>query len=366
MASCPHLQSIITIKGENSIGKQRKDQHPALRRRIVQWLRQATVQSVLPVVIGLGLLAYVSSVALAPRSSSQLWVVLQHTWLVVLFLTVPYLVARALVWHELLMELGINTSWRQLAVAFAGGELTKSLPAGVYTQNYLLGRLERFGQLSLVRSSTATTAMLGLETLLAVPVVLIIGIPGFSWLFWTLIGIIAAWIVVLAVAWLLAQHWAATAGPGRRAWLRRGSRLAKEFLEAAAELVAPRTLLTLVPTALYMLIYVIELYAITRAVGVHNVTFVHTMAIYGVIVLAVVLIPIPTELGITEFTGLGALEAFGVPGSTAAIIMLSLRLLATGMTIVVAGVLFFLLRGELAAARKVVPTDVSGGETAAS
>jgi len=110
-----------------------------------------------------------------------------------------------------------------------------------------------------------------------------------------------------------------------------------------------------------MLNYVIGLYAIIRAVGVNSVSFVHSMAVYAVVVLAVVLFPIPTEIGITEFTGFGALEAYGVPASTAAI-MLSLRLLATGMTIVVAGGLFVLMRGELRAAEKGGQKGIVSGE----
>lgn len=346
--------------------KQPEVRQPTLWQRAAQWLReQAKVEIILPVVIGCGLLAYVSSVAVAPRSGGQLWVVIQHTWLLILLLTLPYLACRALVWRELLCQVGLAVPWRQLSVAFAGGELTKSLPAGVYTQNYLLARLEHFGPRSLARSSTATTAMLGLETFVAVPIVLIIGIPGAPWLFWTLVGVVVSWILVLTIAWFLVRFWASRLAPEEHRWLGRGLQLAKEFLEAAPDLVARRTLLSLIPAAIYMLIYVVDLFAITRAVGVHSLSFAHTMAVYGVVVLAVILIPIPTELGITEFTGLGALAAYGVPASTAAIIMLSLRLLATGMTIVVAGLLLLFLRGEFAQAKRASRPDIQSGEAVA-
>jgi uncharacterized membrane protein YbhN (UPF0104 family) len=318
------------------------------RTAVRQWIReQSKVQVVLPVVVALGMLAYVSSIAVAPRSGSQLWVIIQRTWLPILILTFPYLAARALVWHELLSQLCLPIPWRQLVASFATGEMTKSLPAGVYTQNYVLGRLANFSKISNVRAGMATTAMLGLETALAVPVVLIVGIPGQPWLFWTVLGIVAAWIVVLALVWLVLNYWASRLNPDRHTSLSNFVQLATEFLEAGGELLAIRTLRSLIPTAAYMLIYVIDLFLIIRAAGVHNVSFVHTMAIYGVIVLAVVLIPIPTEIGITEFTGLGALLAYGVPGSTAAIIMLSLRILATGMTVLVSGILLFLMRDEL-------------------
>jgi uncharacterized membrane protein YbhN (UPF0104 family) len=68
---------------------------------------------------------------------------------------------------------------------------------------------------------------------------------------------------------------------------------------------------------------------------------------YALIVLAVIMVPIPTELGITEFTGLNILLAYGLSRPTAAIIILSLRLLTTGLTILVAGTVLFLMRAEL-------------------
>jgi uncharacterized membrane protein YbhN (UPF0104 family) len=184
-----------------------------------------------------------------------------------------------------------------------------------------------------------------------------------------LLGVVLAWIGVMAIAWILVHYWAICTDPRRHPLLRRSARLAREFMEAAVDLIAPRTARSLIPTAGYMLIYAVDLFVIIRAVGVDNISFLHTMAIYAIVVLAVVLVPIPTEIGITEFTGFGALEAYGVPASTAAIIMLSLRLLATGLTMVVAGLILLLLRGELRVAERqpgrVHTRDTSGGEVPA-
>jgi uncharacterized membrane protein YbhN (UPF0104 family) len=69
-------------------------------------------------------------------------------------------------------------------------------------------------------------------------------------------------------------------------------------------------------------------------------------------VLVVVLIPIPTEIGVAEIGALGALESFGVPHHRAALVALALRLLTTGATIVVAGSMFLALRGEIGKAEQ--------------
>ncbi|MGI8827493.1 MAG: lysylphosphatidylglycerol synthase transmembrane domain-containing protein [Chloroflexota bacterium] len=324
------------------------------------WIRRhANVSVVFSLVVALGLLAYVAYVGTARASAGQVWTIVQRTWLWVLVLTVPYLVARALVWYELLRELKIRVPFRQMAAAFAGGEMTKSLPAGVYVQNFLLGRLTHLSTHSTIRSTMATTATLGLESLLALPVALIIGIPGASWLTWTLLGVVAGWVVVLILAWLLVHYRSLHMGPNVAAWRQRIVHATEEFLQAGGELLSIKTAKNLPPTAVYMLIYAFDLYIILRAVGVHNVSFLQTMGIYALVVLSVILVPIPTELGITEFAGLGGLLAYGVPRSTAAIIMLSLRLLATGATILVAVVVLVLVRHELARVQAAAGTSTS-------
>ena len=320
-------------------------------RRFKGWLLEhANVQTILPVTIGLGMLAYVSSVAAAPRSASELEQVLSQTWLPILLLTFPYLIARALVWYRLLGQLGIHVPVRQAAVSFSGGEMTKSLPGGVYVENYLLGRLVHFGRHSLIRSSMATTAMLGLEALLAVPAALIIGVPGKRWLFWLILGVVCFWLVALFLGWIVAHNWAHGERAERHKTVGRAARTAEEFLHAGRELLTWETLVQCIPTALYMLVYVIDLYIIVHSLGITTVTFVDTISVYAFVVLAVILVPTPTELGITEFTGLGVLLAYGVPQSVAAVAMLSLRLLATGLTIAVSGLVLFFLRDELSQA----------------
>ena len=311
------------------------------------WIRRhAQVRVILPAVVGLGLAAYVISIAVAPKSGGELWAIVRSTWWLVLLLTIPYLAIRAFIWRRLLEELGITIPWRPLLASFAGGEIKKSLPGGIYVENYLLARLAHFRQHATARSSMATTATLGLEALVAVPILLIIGLPGQTWLFWTVVGIVSAWLALLVVAWLFIKYQAAHTTPRTAQWRRTVREFLSDFLDAGGDLISWHTAALVIPAALYMLVYAVDLYAITRAVGVHNVSFVNAMSIYAFVVLTVILVPIPTELGLTEFSGLAALLAFNISQPTAAIIMLGLRALATGMTILVGGALLVFLRGE--------------------
>jgi uncharacterized membrane protein YbhN (UPF0104 family) len=182
---------------------------------------------------------------------------------------------------------------------------------------------------------------------------------------WTIFGVVAFWLVLLVLAWALTHYWDTHLSPHIHPKLHGVAHLAAEFIGAGGELVGKKTLVALIPTVIYMLVYVVDLHLILHALGVDTLTFANLLVVYGVVVLAVVLVPIPTEIGITEITGLGALQAFGVPGSVAAVAMLSLRLLATGLTIVLAGVLLFLMRDELHQAQ-VAEGEGPAGEPAAA
>ncbi len=329
---------------------QRADQSAAEAPRPRAGRRRSHGASIIvTLVVALGMLAYVAYIAAAPRSAAQLWSIIGQTWPLVAALIVPYLGARLLVWFALLRQLGITVPWQPLVVAFAAGEMTKSLPAGIYLQTYLLGRMNHLDRHALTRSTMATTAMLGLESALAVPVVVILGIPGAPWVRQTVIAVVLAWIVILALAWALVHYRATHLGPRVAAWRRRLVLLIEDFLKAGGELISWRTTRALLPTAVYMFVYVLYLYAIIKALGIRRVGIVDTMAIYAMLVLAVILIPIPTEIGITEFTGLGALLAYGIPGSTAAVVMLALRAVATGATILTAAITLLVMRRQLAA-----------------
>jgi uncharacterized membrane protein YbhN (UPF0104 family) len=305
---------------------------------------------VLAVLVAGGLLAYVINIAATPKNGGQFLVVLRDTWWIILLLTIPYFVIRLFVWRHLLLELKLKIPWRPLTVSFAGGEATKVFPAGVYVENALLARIEDFRTDGTVRSTAATTAMLGIESFVAVPVLLILSLPGYSWLRPAIVAVVGAWVLLLFLVWLLIRFGEHHIGPNAPNWMRRGVQIAEKFFEVAASLISWRTLSAVVPTAIYLFIYAVGLYFIVHAAGVSKFSYFHAIALYAFIVLTVILIPIPTEIGLTEFGGYAALLAYNIPGPTAALIMLCMRALFTGTTIAVAAFVMFLLRSELSEA----------------
>jgi uncharacterized membrane protein YbhN (UPF0104 family) len=214
-------------------------------------------------------------------------------------------------------------------------------------KNYILGSTMQLGKSAMVRSLLATSLRGGLETVVALPVLLVLGVPGWPWAFWVFLGACFAWLGLGILGWLLVKRWTARLAVRRPALLHL-PKLANELVQAGRDLLRGRTLIVILPTALYLLIYTTEMYLIMRALHLTSIAFVDTLAICAFITLAVTLNPLPFELGVTELSGVASLLPFHIPPATGAVVMLSLRVLATGFVVIISLVVVFLLRGELA------------------
>jgi uncharacterized membrane protein YbhN (UPF0104 family) len=334
----------------------------APRASVWQWLRRQGFKAVLArllnlrvilsVVLGLGMLAAL----LALGNPARAWQLMMQTgWQTVVgvvLLTIPYLAARLLVWRQLLAEEGVALTWRPIMAAFAAGEFSKSLPGGIYIEDYLLGRCG----VRIAPSLIATTAVSGLETLMAVPVVLGFGVPGWGWLLPTIAGVLAVYVVGLSALW-----WAANPGgadvrvhrPHPVLALMRG---VCSFLAAARPLLVLRTVrATLVPVVLELTLVAVDVWLLGRAVGIPGISFREAAVVYGFSTLVLVLIPVPTDLGTTEASGAGALLAFGATRPQAVATLLLLRILLTGATMLLTGPLVLALSRQLRPPRALVP-----------
>jgi uncharacterized membrane protein YbhN (UPF0104 family) len=205
-------------------------------------------------------------------------------------------------------------------------------------------------------SIIATTAVSALETLVAVPVVLGFGVPGWGWLIPTVTGVLAVYVVGLGAVW-----WAANPGgedvrvhlPGPFMTVVRGAR---GFLASTRPLLALRTLRdNLVPVVLSLSIVAVDVWLLGRAVGIHGFSFREAAVVYGFSTLILVLTPVPTDLGTTEASGAGALLAFGATRPQAVAALLLLRVLLTGATMLITGPLL------LAMSRQLTPPPMSEG-----
>lgn len=329
--------------------------------RAVSILSQAlTPRLVISVVFALALLAAL----LALGNPDRAWrLMTQAGWLTLLaivVLTVPYLAARALVWRRLLVTEGVELSWAQALGAFAGGEFAKNLPGGIYLEDFLLSR--RGAPVS--RSLAATTAASGPEVVVAVPVVLGWGVPGWPWLRPTLLVLLLVNALPLVLLWWIVNPTGESVRlplPGTLQTLLQGLRT---LLAAARPLISLRTLQrTLLPTTLALGIVAVDLLLLGHAVGVQGFTLPEAAVVYGVATLVVDLTPVPTDLGVTEASGTGVMLSFGATRPQAVATLLLLRLLLTGATMLLTGLLLLVLwhlRRRQRSAPVLVPPAAAG------
>lgn len=318
------------------MGDMKKGGHPA------GWIRaHLTTRRVLEGTLVLGLLAYVVDVAGASSSLAAILMIFGQAWWIFLGLSVLYLAARALAWYLLLAGVGIRVPSRSFLAAFAAGQAAQVLPGGDFAANYLLARLEHLHERTVVRSVFATMLCGGLETVVALPIVLLVGIPGRPWAFWVFGAAALVWVALSMLAVLAIGRW----GSGIQAripLLGHLHAMGDDFLGAGRDLLRVKTLLVLPPTVLYLAIYAVELWVVMRALHIGNAPLLGALAAYAFVILVVILNPLPVEIGMTEVAGLGTLVALGIPHATAAVVMLSFRVFAMGFVVAISAVVLLL------------------------
>lgn len=88
-----------------------------------------------------------------------------------------YLALKALQLRMLLANLGLRIPWRNFGLAFCVGELTATLPFGLFSQNWVMSASSH---VHVGRSAAATVMMLFAEAIVVLAVLAVYGIPGWS------------------------------------------------------------------------------------------------------------------------------------------------------------------------------------------
>lgn len=326
--------------------------------RFLRWLvRGASLRIVVPTLVAFALLAYVAEIAAAGRAPESLAHVLGQVGWIAAFLAIPYFALRALTWRLLLDQVGVHAPEREQLAAFSSGELTKSLPGGIYLQAYVLARLENFTERQVVGAAVATTGMDVMIGTVSFLTAFAIGLPRNPWFRVLLAAVAGAWVLLYFGAWLIGSWWHPQRREHAPRWARWVGRIIVEVFESATRLVRPETWRPLATTTVYLLSYVVILYLVLQALEIHQVTFLGAIGVLAITNMANMLLPIPFELGLTEVTGVGVLMAYGVDAPTAAVAMLAYRVVTTGALTVLVGGILIALRDELRARPGPVAAD---------
>ena len=267
-----------------------------------------------------------------------------------LLLMVGYEVVRGAQWYFLLRALDIHAPLRTQIFAFAGGEVTKSMPIGNYFQNYLLQQSKGsdFG-----RTSAATTVIIILEVVVSLTGVVILGLG--RWTPWLRPVIILGTAAFLLAAWAYHRFHQHARTPR---WIREHKAMRKaidEFKElrtGAADLFHPRVLLiAVVLSAVYLLIAATGLYMVVRGLGIGGASLTETLAVYFFSLAFSLIFPIPVDIGVLEVSGVGAFLAIGIQGGKSAAVgaVLINRVLSIIASLAIAALVMLIFHGEFRA-----------------
>ncbi|MGZ3585401.1 MAG: lysylphosphatidylglycerol synthase transmembrane domain-containing protein [Ktedonobacterales bacterium] len=315
---------------------------------------------VIPAVLGAGMIVALFTLADA-RKVLDVILGFQHSYLLYFFgLMVIYEIVRCIQWHYLLRSLGIRAPLRSQVFAFAVGEITKSLPIGNYFQNYMLRQSQgtNFGL-----SSVATSLILLTEVVVSLVGVEILGLDGWNgWLRPTiLIGVAIALLVGAFATWLFRQSRDAV---DRRIWairhptLRRVVEELDHYRQGIGTIARPRILsIQTVLSAMYLSAAAIGLYVLARGAGAGDISLGEAMAVYFFSLAVGLIVPIPLDIGLIEFSGIGAFLAIGVGRDVAIGVMLLNRILSLGAATLIAVIVMLCLPGELRAALRGRPQE---------
>ena len=184
--------------------------------------------------------------------------------------------------------------------------------------------------------------------LLAVPMVLAWGVPGWGWLLPTLSALLLFYSLALSLLWWLTNP----TGPQARLHVPRPFLPVLGGLRSV--LAAARPLLSLhamrsalLPAAVSLGSATVALVLLGRAVGVQSFNLQEAAVVNGFATLVLILVPIPTDLGVTEASGVAAMLAFGATRAQAVAALLLLRLVLSGGTMLVTGPLALVLWRQL-------------------
>lgn len=240
-----------------------------------------------------------------------------------------YLALKALQLHLLLVNLAVRPAFQPFALAFAVGELTLTLPFGLFAQNWILSASAR---IRIGRSAAATVVMLLTEILVTLLLMAVIGVRGWPQLRLAVILALVVFAAVITLFVVFADRIHAHVSKVRRPILRKPLVEASELLKGLKSLSKGRILtVNLLIAAGYLGALIAAFFCVGRGMGLHNLSPITAASIYGFSLVVVLLgAGAITQIGTVEVLGMLAAHEWGIDYTDGLALMLGFRLVWTG------------------------------------
>ncbi|HET7611280.1 MAG TPA: lysylphosphatidylglycerol synthase transmembrane domain-containing protein [Rhodanobacteraceae bacterium] len=286
-------------------------------------------QVVLPVLLAAALLVFAFNLGNLGKVVSRL----QNLPLHILGISVAcagiYLGCKAVQLHLMLKRINVQIPPRSFWLAFAVGEMTVTLPLGLFSQNWVMSASRR---VHVGRSSAATVMMLLIEIAAVFLFLAAVGIPHWHAVRWVAAALLALMVAFVAGAILFEDKARELAARPRREWLKKLAKGGVELLDGLRKLCTPATIgVSLVLGAIYLGALATAFWQVGRGMHVEHLGYVDAASVY-MFSLAVILIGagLISQIGTVDLLGMIIAQAYGIGYVDGLAMMLGFRIVWTG------------------------------------
>lgn len=240
-----------------------------------------------------------------------------------------YLGCKAAQLRLMLRRIDVCIPARPFWLAFAVGELTVTLPLGLFSQNWVLSASRR---VHVGRSSAATVMMLLVEIATVFLFLAVVAIPGWSEVRWISVAVLVLFVAAVATALLFEDKARRLPGRFHREWLKKIAKGGIELLAGLRKLCTPSTItVSLVLAAIYLGALGAAFWQVGRGMHVQRLDFLDATTIY-MFSLAVILIGVGliSQIGTVDLLGMVIARAWGIGYTDGLAMMLGFRIVWTG------------------------------------
>jgi hypothetical protein len=240
-----------------------------------------------------------------------------------------YLGCKAVQLHLMLKRIGVTIPARSFWLAFGVGEMTLTLPLGLFSQNWVLSAARR---VDIGRSSSATVMMLLVEVAVVFLFLAVVGVPGWTSVRWAAVGLLVVFIAIVAAAVMFEDKARRLANGVRHEWLKKAAKGGVELLDGLRKLCTPSTIgISLVLAAVYLGALTVAFWQIGRGMHVQHLAYIDAATIY-MFSLAVILIGagLVSQIGTIDILGMVVARAWGIGYTDGLAMMLGFRIVWTG------------------------------------
>ncbi len=286
-------------------------------------------QVVLPVLLAAALLVFAFKLGDLGKVVGRLRTLPLHVLGVSVGCAAIYLGCKAVQLHLMLKRIGVAIPARPFWLAFAVGEMTLTLPLGLFSQNWVLSASRR---VHVGRSSAATVMMLLVEIAVVFLFLAVIGVPGWASVRWAAVGLLVLFIAFVAAAVLFDEKARELASRVQREWPKKAAQGGVELLDGLRKLCTPGTIaVSLVLAAIYLGALTVAFWQIGRGMHVQHLAWLDAATIY-MFSLAVILIGagLISQIGTVDILGMVVARAWGIGYTDGLAMMLGFRIVWTG------------------------------------